>query len=323
MPWATAASVGGSLLSGAMGSSSAKKEASKARQMAREAIARQEAAKVQIGADLAPYVNSGSQSQNKLNYLLGSADEQGKQHYSMSDFLAYNQNALKAMGFKNSKIAAQAQSDAAQQYQAYLDGGMDNTQAKAQYGFRDLVDKPLDTSDGQYGSLLKPFTNEDFVKDPGYTFRQLEGQKAVDNGQLARGGFDSGAALKELNRYTQDYASNEFNNAFTRDNVNKQNTFNFLSGDANRGLSATGTKANAFLGAANAQNAAAQNGQNTSSQLMMQGNEDMANGITQSINNLLYGLNRNKTDPYGGNTPYIPGGYSSVPKTTKNMFVGA
>lgn len=52
--------------------------------------------------------------------------------------------------------------------------------------------------------------------DPGYNFRLGEGMKALERSATARGGLISGGALKAATRYGQDYASNEFGNAYNR-----------------------------------------------------------------------------------------------------------
>lgn len=88
---------------------------------------------------------------------------------------------------------------------------------------------------GQFGTLLKPFTGADLTNDPGYKFRLAEGNKALDRSASARGGLYSGAALKSLNRYNQDYAGTEFSNAFNRDQVSKNQLFNMLSGVSGTG----------------------------------------------------------------------------------------
>lgn len=62
--------------------------------------------------------------------------------------------------------------------------------------------------------------------DPGYQFRLSEGQKAINNALSARGMYGSGAALKQLSRYGQDYASNEYQNAFNRQNTLANYGFN-------------------------------------------------------------------------------------------------
>jgi hypothetical protein len=53
-------------------------------------------------------------------------------------------------------------------------------------------------------------------EDPSYQFRLSEGEKALNRSAAAGSGQLSGATLKALSRYNQDYASNEFNNSFNR-----------------------------------------------------------------------------------------------------------
>lgn len=57
-----------------------------------------------------------------------------------------------------------------------------------------------------------------FQQDPGYQFRLGEGNKAINSALAARGMANSGAALKQLTRYGQDFASNEYQNAYNRQN---------------------------------------------------------------------------------------------------------
>ena len=57
-----------------------------------------------------------------------------------------------------------------------------------------------------------------YQKDPGYNFRLEEGQNAVNAGLASRGMANSGAALKELTRYGQGFASNDYQNAWNRQN---------------------------------------------------------------------------------------------------------
>jgi len=61
-----------------------------------------------------------------------------------------------------------------------------------------------------------PFGMSQFRQDPGYQFRLDEGLNALDKQAAARGGLISGRALKAAGRYGQDYASNEYMNAFNR-----------------------------------------------------------------------------------------------------------
>lgn len=70
--------------------------------------------------------------------------------------------------------------------------------------------------------------------DPSYQFRLGEGLKALDRQAAARGGLISGGALKAAQRYGQDFASQEFGNAYNR-----------LAGLAGVGQTATNTMGNA------------------------------------------------------------------------------
>jgi len=71
-----------------------------------------------------------------------------------------------------------------------------------------------------------------FEADPGYQFRLEEGQRAVERGAAARGGLFSGAHNKELTRFAQGHASEEFGRSFER-----------LAGLAGMGQQAAGQQA--------------------------------------------------------------------------------
>jgi hypothetical protein len=65
-------------------------------------------------------------------------------------------------------------------------------------------------------SEYTPFGMEQFQADPGYAFRMSEGMKALERGAAARGGLLSGATIKGAQRFGQDLASQEYQNAFSR-----------------------------------------------------------------------------------------------------------
>jgi hypothetical protein len=56
----------------------------------------------------------------------------------------------------------------------------------------------------------------DLAADPGYQNRLNEGIATMDARQAVAGNFRSGRAADQLNRAVQDYAANEYNNAFNR-----------------------------------------------------------------------------------------------------------
>lgn len=125
---------------------------------------------------------------------------------------------------------------------------------------------------GLADQFTRPFGMSDFQQDPGYQFRLSEGLKTLQNSAAARGGLLSGNALRGISRYGQDYASNEYQNAYNRYNTNQTNSFNRLASIAGIGQTAN--------------NALQQSGQNYANQtggIMMgnaanQGNAALAAG---------------------------------------------
>jgi hypothetical protein len=108
-----------------------------------------------------------------------------------------------------------------------------------------------------YGSLAKPFGAEQFQQDPGYAFRQSEGMKALERSAAARGGLLSGSTLKGIQRFGQDLASQEYQNAFNRYQIERSARLNPLQSLMGAGQSATNTMTSAAgqFGQASAQNA--------------------------------------------------------------------
>lgn len=70
----------------------------------------------------------------------------------------------------------------------------------------------------------------DFEVDPSYQFRKQEGIAGLEGSAAAGGSLLSGAALKSLNRYNSDLASQEYGNAWQRDQAVKNNQFNVDTG---------------------------------------------------------------------------------------------
>jgi len=71
-----------------------------------------------------------------------------------------------------------------------------------------------------YGKYARDFSMADYTADPGYGFRVSEGMKALERSAAARGGLLSGSTLKGITRFGQDTASEEYQNAFNRYQVN-------------------------------------------------------------------------------------------------------
>ena len=104
-----------------------------------------------------------------------------------------------------------------------------------------------------YGSLAKPFGMDQFNADPGYAFRQSEGMKALERSAAARGGLLSGSALKGIQRFGQDLASQEYQNAFNRYQIERSARLNPLQSLMGSGQSATNVMTSATGQTAQAQ----------------------------------------------------------------------
>jgi len=91
----------------------------------------------------------------------------------------------------------------------------------------------------EYGSLTRPFSETDFQADPGYAFRMSEGMKALERSAAARGGLLSGSTLKGTTRFGQDLASQEYQNAFNRYQIERNARLNPLQSLMGAGQTST------------------------------------------------------------------------------------
>ena len=133
----------------------------------------------------------------------------------------------------------------------------------------------VDPNSPDFGKYARDFGMQDYQADPGYAFRLAEGQKAIDRSAAARGGLQSGSALKAAARFGQDLGSQEYQNAFNRYQVNRANQLNPLQSLMGAGQSAANTLTSA----------AGQQGQNQASNIYNAGNA-RASGYIGSANAL-------------------------------------
>jgi hypothetical protein len=123
-----------------------------------------------------------------------------------------------------------------------------------------------------YGSMAKAFGTDQFQQDPGYAFRQAEGMKALERSAAARGNLLSGSTLKGVQRFGQDLASQEYQNAFNRFQTERAARLNPLQSLMGSGQSA----ANVMTGAAG------QMGQNEASNIYNAGQARASGYIGQA-----------------------------------------
>lgn len=80
------------------------------------------------------------------------------------------------------------------------------------------------------GQLTGGMSAEQFNVDPSYQWRKQQGLDNIQAQAAAGGGVLSGATLKALNEYNSNLASQEYGNAWQRDQSQKQNLWNVLNG---------------------------------------------------------------------------------------------
>jgi hypothetical protein len=191
-------------------------------------------------SDMQPWMTSGRNALLKLDSLLGTGPTGSTQHLSAKaeyeGAIARYQNAqqeyaglwkVKSNPARNARIAQ-------------LEGEMRALSGDIQRFANNVSATQGQPGDPERGSLMRDFSLADFQTDPGYQFRLGEGSKAIENSAAARGMQLSGANLKGLTRFNQDFASNEYGNAWNRDSNEKQRKFNFLTGQSGTGLQTAG-----------------------------------------------------------------------------------
>jgi len=130
------------------------------------------------------------------------------------------------LGAASSRRAAKSQENAAGQA-ADLQREQFERQLELQAPWRQAGERALNKLEA--ASEYTPFGMDQFQADPGYAFRFSQGQKALERSAAARGGLISGNTGGALQRFGQDMASQEYQNAYNRA-LNQYNTTAALAG---------------------------------------------------------------------------------------------
>lgn len=169
-------------------------------------------------------------------------------------------------------------------------------------------------------SFQQTFNASDMEQnDPGYAFRLQQGQQALERSAAASGGLQSGGTLKGIANYAQNYASNEYNNAFNQFQSSQNQRFNQLASIAGLGQTANGQVGQAGQAAANnigtlgTANANAQG-----SAAIAQGN--IASGTLSGLSN---GLGKNWMTYSMMNNSSLPSNQLSTPSMTYDSSAAA
>lgn len=252
------------------------------------ASATQEAARVQQRADLMPWMQGGQAANNALLSRLGigsstqgaytpktaeqlrqeligkyttqgysGAPREGDPGYIPGDYVMRNGQWGTWM----------SQGDQSPYW--YSPGGTSTASTVDEVGLQSAIDQALaaqgpasaGTVDPNYGDLLKKFSfgqsdlNNDLVYQNGLQFGLNTGVNQLNQRAAAGGNYGSGAALKALTRFGNDYATTKtgdaYNRAASNDQQYKSNTYNFLSGASQQGQSAAAGVGAAGINTAN------------------------------------------------------------------------
>jgi len=168
---------------------------------------------------------------------------------AVTSLITGNSQAKAAEGAANAQVQATNQSRESNErifeQQKELQEPFRQAGLTAQNRLLDLLGLSENRSAEGYNSLMRDFNQNDFQQDPGYAFRLSEGLKALDRQAAARGGLISGAALKASQRYGQNMASQEYQNAFNRFQVNRANKLTPLQSLTGGSQTAANTLSNA------------------------------------------------------------------------------
>lgn len=124
------------------------------------------------------------------------------------------------------------------------------------------LSKMYGTGGPQWNQTFQAPTEVTEQNDPGYQARLQMGQQALERSAAARGNLLTGGTAKALERYGQNYASNEYGNVYNRAlntyqtnyntfQQNAANLYNRLAGIAGTGQVSAGQLAGAGQSAAN------------------------------------------------------------------------
>ena len=191
--------IGGALIQG----SAAKKAAKSQENAANRDIQFQTETRDLIRNDLATYRSGGELAQRALDFELGLGARPtfgGTAPTIETYSIPGQQRTVTRNGGSNGLIRSMISGPATTGYR--VNGQTFATREEAQaYANANM------TGGTEYGG---------YTKTPGYDFRLQQGQDSLQAGAAARGGLYSGAAMRDLMKFGQDYGSAEYGNYLSR-----------------------------------------------------------------------------------------------------------
>lgn len=305
MSWVAVSIAGASVAGALIGKSATKGAAGEQAGAAQEAAAMQAAQYADTKEMNAPYTAAGGAGVTRLAHLLGIGGT------------GYN-SILEKLRNENPKMAGVPVGFGVYRYADGTTGPAKNKRKYTEGQLQAMAQEQFAQTDpgGDFGALNKRFTMEDFHNDPvtklSMQFGLDEGEKAINRMAKARGMYNSGAAAKELGRYTTDYVGRTAGQSRDRYVQDQTLDYNRLAG-----ISGTGQTSTQAVGSAGA-NAATHAGE----AIIGAGNARGAAGIAQAglysgmVQDLAGAGRRYFMSPGSTNAPLVPemapGQYSLV-----------
>lgn len=289
MSWVAVAVIGGSVIGGLVQSNAAKNAAGQASSAANNATNAQLGMFNTTNQQSAPWRQAGQNALNQIGVGFGTATPQGISASSAGPFADPAANAEVQRLLANPSGPTDLQGIIQQVAAGW------NQVPTAQGGPQAV--QPPQTGDTSLGGINQGQFNHQFnAQDlqtnlaPNYQWQLDQGLGALQNSQAGKSGLVSGNAMRGLNDYAQNFASNAYQNAFNNYNTQQSNIFNRLSTIA--GLGSASANNNAGVGA--------QTGAGMANS-MIAGGQAQAAGTVGSANALAGGLNNATGSWYGLN----------------------
>lgn len=177
-----------------------------------------------------------------------------------------------------------------------------------------------DPSDPSFGSLTRQFTQADMNADPvyqnGLQFGLDQGVQGINRQAAAGGNFLSGATLKALTRFGNDYGSTKANESYNRFNNDQNSQYNRYAGLSGSGMQATNqvgaagqNMTNGMSNALGTYGTGAANNSINAGNARASGYVGQANAVNNGLSSWLnYNQNQNMINAFGGNN----GGYANM-----------
>ena len=262
MAWGIVAGAAVGLVGAGMSASAAGDAADAQGQAAAQSDATQRYQYDTTRADNAPFREVGTQANNRLAMLMGLSGAGGGQTRDK---------------IRNSLMSQYTQAGTGGTWgSSWNGGGGDATEGQAgpvftpgtstvdEAGLNAAVDRRLaeqtqqqatDRNDPAYGSLTRRFGAADLAGDTvyqsGLQFGLDEGTKGLNRQAAAGGSMLSGATLKALTRFGNDYGSTKANESYNRFNIEQNQQYNRLAGLSGAGQQATNQVSAAGINMAN------------------------------------------------------------------------